>query len=169
MLSEHTTKSLSIFASIVIKSVDSTFIMAPDAFVAFAIAAAAAAAPPAAAPFVILDSLSINSRLLELYTSKRKPFVKKIRAIRLICNYNKTMEYKFTNYFEKEVLCKRPYLKKEWCIRVIKNPIRVEPQEHNRFRFWGVIEELGNLTLRVITLEDKVTIHNAFPDRRFKL
>jgi uncharacterized protein YuzE len=27
-------------------------------------------------------------------------------------------EYKFTEYFEKEVLRKRPYLKKEWCIRV---------------------------------------------------
>jgi len=40
-------------------------------------------------------------------------------------------EYTFTEYFEKEVLRKRPYL-------------------------------------RVITLEDKVTIHNAFPDRRFK-
>ncbi|MBN1973006.1 MAG: hypothetical protein JW787_05165 [Sedimentisphaerales bacterium] len=79
------------------------------------------------------------------------------------------MEYKFTNYFEKEVLRKRPYLKKEWCIRVLNNPIRIEPQEYNRFRFWGTIKELDNSVLRVITLEDKVTIHNAFPDRRFKL
>jgi hypothetical protein len=30
---------------------------------------------------------------------------------------------------------KRSYLKKEWCIRIIENPLRVEPQEHNRFRF----------------------------------
>jgi hypothetical protein len=30
-------------------------------------------------------------------------------------------DYKFTEYFEKEVLKKRPYLKKEWCIRVIEN------------------------------------------------
>lgn len=79
------------------------------------------------------------------------------------------MDYKFTNYFENEVLRKRPYLKKEWCIRVIENPLKIEPQEYNRFRFWGRVEELGNLVLRVITLEDKVTIHNAFPDRRFKL
>jgi hypothetical protein len=79
------------------------------------------------------------------------------------------MEYKFTEYFEKEVLRKRPYLKKEWCVRVLQNPLRVEPQEGNRFRFWGVIDELGGSILRVITLEDKVTIHNAFPDRRFKL
>jgi hypothetical protein len=61
--------------------------------------------------------------------------------------------YKFTEYFEKEVLQKRSYLQKEWCIRVIKNPIRVEQQENNRFRFWGAIEEIDNRILRVITLE----------------
>jgi len=77
-------------------------------------------------------------------------------------------EYKFTEYFEKEVLRKRPYLKKEWCIQIIKNPLKVEPQEHNRYRFWGVIDELEDRVLRVVTLEDKMTIHNAFPDRRFK-
>lgn len=76
--------------------------------------------------------------------------------------------YKFTPYFENEVLRKRPYLKKEWCIHVIENPIRVEPQEGDRFRFWGIIDEWPGRVLRVITLEDKTTIHNAFPDRRFK-
>jgi hypothetical protein len=63
---------------------------------------------------------------------------------------------------------KRPYLKKEWCIQIIKNPLKVEPQEHNRYRFWGVIDELEGRVLRVVTLEDKITIHNAFPDRGFK-
>ena len=77
-------------------------------------------------------------------------------------------EYKFTDYFQNEFLQKRPYLQKEWCIRVIENPIRVEEQENNRFRFFGAIEEIDNRVLRVITLEDKVTIHNAFPDRGFK-
>lgn len=76
--------------------------------------------------------------------------------------------YKFTDYFENEVLRKRPYLKKRWCIQVLESPIRSEPQEKNRFRFWGVIPELNGQVLRVITLEDKITIHNAFPDRRFK-
>ena len=76
--------------------------------------------------------------------------------------------YKFTEYFENEVMRKRPYIKKEWCIKVVENPLRVEPQEHNRFRFWGVIEELVGRVLRVVTLEDKRTIHNAFPDRGFK-
>lgn len=78
------------------------------------------------------------------------------------------VEYKYTEYFENEVLRKRPYLRKEWCIQVIENHIKVERQEHNRFRFWGEIKLEGHI-LRVVTLDDKRTIHNAFPDRRFKL
>jgi len=78
-------------------------------------------------------------------------------------------EYNYTEYFENEVLRKRPYLKKEWCIQAIENPIKGERQEHNRFRFWGEIKELSGRVLRVVTLDDKKTIHNAFPDRRFKL
>ena len=77
-------------------------------------------------------------------------------------------DYKFTPYFENEVLRKRPYLRKKWCIQIIKNPLRVEPQEKNRFRFWGSVDELDGRVLRVVTLSDKTTIHNAFPDRRFK-
>jgi hypothetical protein len=77
-------------------------------------------------------------------------------------------DYGFTEYFQKEVLRKRPYLKKEWCIKVVKNPVRSEPQENNRHRFWAEIPELGGRYLRVVTLADKATIHNAFPDRRFK-
>lgn len=76
--------------------------------------------------------------------------------------------YKVTAYFENEVLRKRPYLKKEWCIGVIESPLKSEPQEGNRWRFWGTISELGGRVLRVVTLADKMTIHNAFPDRGFK-
>ena len=78
------------------------------------------------------------------------------------------IEYRFTEYFENEVLRKRPYLRKQWCIGVVEKPLRSEPQEGNRFRFWGEVPELGGRYLRVITLEDRVTIHNAFPDRRFR-
>ena len=77
-------------------------------------------------------------------------------------------QYRFTAYFENEVLRKRPYIKKEWCIRVIENPVKTELQEHNRYRFWAAIEELDGRILRVVTLEDKTTIHHAFPDRGFK-
>lgn len=77
-------------------------------------------------------------------------------------------EFQFTDYFENEVLRKRPYLCKEWCVRVVEHPMRMESQEGNRYRFWGEIEELEGRILRVVTLADKTTIHNAFPDRRFK-
>lgn len=78
-----------------------------------------------------------------------------------------TTDYRFTEYFERQVLAKRPYLKKEWCVHVIENAVRSEPQEQNRWRFWAPIAELEGRYLRVITLADKLTIHNAFPDRRF--
>lgn len=78
------------------------------------------------------------------------------------------LAFRFTRYFEDDVLSRRPYLTKEMCIRVVQHPIRNEPQEHNRFRFWAAAPELGGRFLRVVTLEDKLTIHNAFPDRRFR-
>ena len=81
---------------------------------------------------------------------------------------NSNKSFKFTEYFEKEVLRKRPYIKKDWCIRIINNYIKLEKQENNRYRFWGVIDEFDSKILRVVTLKDKITIHNAFPDRRFK-
>jgi hypothetical protein len=76
-------------------------------------------------------------------------------------------KYRFTPYFDK-VLRKRPYLRKEWCEKVVDAPVRTEPQEKNRYRFWGQVPELGGRYLRVITLADRVTIHNAFIDRRFE-
>ena len=43
--------------------------------------------------------------------------------------------YGYTDYFENEVIRKRPYIKKEWCIQVLENPIKSEKQEDNRYRF----------------------------------
>ncbi len=63
---------------------------------------------------------------------------------------------------------KRPYLEKEWCTRALEAPLRIERQDDNRYRFWIGIPELGGRILRVVTLEDKVTIHNAFLDRGFR-
>ena len=76
---------------------------------------------------------------------------------------------KTTRYFENEVLRKRPYIKREWCERVVREPVRKERQPDGRIRHWGFIPELGSRTLRVITLADGETIHNAFLDRDFKL
>jgi hypothetical protein len=77
-------------------------------------------------------------------------------------------DFRFTSYFEDEVLRKRSYLTREMCVRVIGSAIRSEPQDNNRFRFWAAVPELGGRYLRVITLNDKITIHNAFLDRGFK-
>ena len=63
---------------------------------------------------------------------------------------------------------KRPYLTKEMCIRVVEAPLRSEPQEQDRFRFWAAVHELDGRFLRVVTLSDKLTIHNAFIDRGFR-
>jgi hypothetical protein len=78
-------------------------------------------------------------------------------------------QYEFTGYFENEVLRKRPYLQRAWCIHAIEHPIHVEVQsDDSRVRFWTQISEMDNRFLRVVTLGDRVTIHNAFFDRRFK-
>ncbi len=77
-------------------------------------------------------------------------------------------EYEFADYFEQKVLLKRTYLRREWCIAVVVHPTRSEPQGDSRYRFWAPIPELGGRHLRVVTLADKVTILNAFPDRGFK-
>jgi len=63
---------------------------------------------------------------------------------------------------------KRPYLTRDMRIRVVRTPIRAELQGNDRYRFWGKVDELGGRFLRVITPSDKVTVHNAFLDRRFR-
>ena len=74
---------------------------------------------------------------------------------------------KTTRYFEEQVLRKRPYLKREWCEQALKNSVRREIEEQGRVRYWIFVPELGKY-LRVVTLEDGETVHNAFPDRNLK-
>jgi hypothetical protein len=74
---------------------------------------------------------------------------------------------KTTAYFETQVLRKRPYIQREWCERALSNPIHSEQQPDGRYRYWIYVHELGKY-LRVVTLEDGKTVHNAFPDRRFR-
>lgn len=72
-----------------------------------------------------------------------------------------------TDYFRDNVLAKRPYIRLEWCVETIEQPCRRELQSDGRIRQWRYIAEIDRY-LRVVTLEDGVTVHNAFPDRRFK-
>ena len=79
------------------------------------------------------------------------------------------MDFSFTPYFENKVLAKRPYITRQMCIAVVQEPLRTVTQiDGDRVRFWAPVPELGGRVLRVITLADQRTIHNAFPDRRFK-
>jgi len=74
---------------------------------------------------------------------------------------------KTTRYFREQVLRKRAYLKIDWIEQILRNPVKKEVQPEGRVRYWGYVEELGKY-LRVVTLADGETVHNAFPDRDFK-
>jgi hypothetical protein len=74
---------------------------------------------------------------------------------------------KVTHYFKTSVMVRRPYLKEEWIIYVLSEPVCTEIQENGRIRHWGFIVEVGKY-LRVVTEPDGQTVHNAFFDRNFK-
>ena len=75
---------------------------------------------------------------------------------------------KTTEDFRDNVIVKRPYIELVWCARVIASPQREEHQPlDGRWRMWGYIAEVER-HLRVVTLADRETVHNAFFDRRFK-
>jgi len=78
---------------------------------------------------------------------------------------------KTTRYFEEQVRRKRPYIDPAWCLEIVENPVRREEQPDGRFRFWGPITIPGENApriLRVVTLDDGETVHNAFFDRGFR-
>lgn len=76
-----------------------------------------------------------------------------------------------TRYFDEQVLRKRPYLTLELCRAVLADPLRRETQPDGRIRHWGRVTLPGESEariLRVVTLDDGETIHNAFLDRGFR-
>ena len=78
---------------------------------------------------------------------------------------------KTTRYFDEQVLRKRPYLRLEWITTTLADPLRREPQPDGRVRFWGRVDledEGKSYILRIVTLEDGETIHNAFFDRNYR-
>ena len=72
---------------------------------------------------------------------------------------------RYFNYTKKRQ--DRAQIKEEWIEFVIKNPDKTVIQSDGRIREWSKIAE-ANKTLRVILLEDGVTVHNAFFDRSYK-
>ena len=59
----------------------------------------------------------------------------------------------------------------EWCEAVVQTPLHREAQADGRIRFWGAIldpRDGKTRYLRVLTLDDGETIHNALFDRDFR-
>ena len=74
-----------------------------------------------------------------------------------------------TWYFNNIVLQGRPEVDVEACLAVLAAPLRTEVQRNGRIRFWGEVPFRDSTrVLRVVTLEDGETIHNAFFDRGFR-
>ena len=68
-------------------------------------------------------------------------------------------------------MARRPYIERRWCVEAIAQPLRREVQPDGRIRHWCQIKDAntGKLRyLRVVTLEDGETVHNAFFDRDFE-
>lgn len=74
-------------------------------------------------------------------------------------------EVKTIRYFELRMK-DRPEVLREWCERALDHAERVEQQGDGKYQIWTYIAEAGKY-LRVITLEDRETVDNAFFDRSY--
>jgi hypothetical protein len=74
---------------------------------------------------------------------------------------------KTTSYFESKVRRERPEITDELCLKVLGQPSETQVQPDGRTRHWRKLEELGGRYVRVVTLEDGETVHNAFIDRTY--
>jgi hypothetical protein len=107
-------------------------------------------------------------QLTTVYLFKAKSFVMTIQEFALSEPPlpNEFAGLPCTAYFLRDVLLKRPYLQAAWCLQALRSPLRREIQLCGRIRQWVYIEA-SQRYLRVVTLEDGTTLHNAFFDRRF--
>ena len=74
---------------------------------------------------------------------------------------------KTTAYFRDVVCQKHPGIEEGGIQRVMADPVQERRQTDGRYALWGLVPEAQNRALRVITLEDRETVHNAFFDRGF--
>ena len=74
---------------------------------------------------------------------------------------------KTTDYF-KHTRCRsdRARITDEWIQQAIDSPVTEQIQSDGRVRRWTFVSQ-ENKYLRVVLLEDRETIHNAFFDRDF--
>lgn len=62
----------------------------------------------------------------------------------------------------------RVIISDEWIRHVIESPEDEHIQADGRVRRWARIDAMQGRYLRVVLLPDRVTVHNAFFDRRFR-
>ena len=74
---------------------------------------------------------------------------------------------KTTAYFRDVVSQKHQGIEEAWILRVLGETLEKGRQVDGRNAVWGLVPEAQNRALRVITLEDRETVHNAFFDRGF--
>lgn len=76
---------------------------------------------------------------------------------------------KFTHYFlTTRTRPDRAMIRDEWIALAVSRPVSEVVQADGRIRRWAKIDEAGQRYLRVVLLDDGVTVHNAFFDRDFK-
>ena len=74
---------------------------------------------------------------------------------------------KYSNHFLKDVRHKRPYLNDEIIENILQNPLKIEIQDNGWTKIWGFSNNHDKF-IRIVMLEDGITIHTAFFDRNFK-
>ena len=74
---------------------------------------------------------------------------------------------KTTACFRDVVRDKHPGIEEAWILPVMAEPLEERRQADGRYALWGLVPEAQNRALRVMTLEDRETVHNAFFDRGF--
>lgn len=74
---------------------------------------------------------------------------------------------KTSRYFGLQVNRNRPEITVEMCEYVVNHAEQIRQQSNGYFQMWAFVESAGRY-LRVITTEDKSTLHNAFFDRTYE-
>lgn len=72
---------------------------------------------------------------------------------------------KTTRHFEIRLL-ERPYIRREWCVRIAEEPLERVVQDDGRVVCWGYVLELGKY-LRVVLLDDGETFETVHIDRNY--
>ncbi|PSR16101.1 hypothetical protein C8255_19575 [filamentous cyanobacterium CCP3] len=74
---------------------------------------------------------------------------------------------KTTACFDDFASQKHPEVHRKWIQAVLSNLVKIARQPNGCVSHWGNIPDAQSRVLRVITLEDGETVHNAFSDRNF--